>query len=66
KCILDEDRDRAAAKFLADLKAQQPYKVDFRIRRKEGEVRWCIATGNPQYNQQGKFMGYIGACTDVT
>jgi PAS domain S-box-containing protein len=65
-CILSEDRARAAEKFLIDLKAQKPYEVDFRIRRKSGEIRWCIATGHPQYNQHGKFMGYIGACTDVT
>ncbi|QHS56190.1 PAS domain-containing protein [Mucilaginibacter sp. 14171R-50] len=64
--ILPEDRHRVAEKFLEDLKTQQPYKVDFRIRRKDGEIRWCIATGNPQYNHAGKFMGYIGACTDVT
>ncbi|MES2060979.1 MAG: PAS domain-containing protein [Bacteroidota bacterium] len=65
-CILPEDRARAAEKFLMDLKAQKPYEVDFRIRRKRGEIRWCIATGHPQYNHEGKFMGYIGACTDVT
>lgn len=65
-CILPEDRARAAEKFLVDLKAQKPYEVDFRIRRKSGEIRWCIATGHPQYNHDGKFMGYIGACTDVT
>jgi PAS domain S-box-containing protein len=65
-CILPEDRARAAEVFLMDLKAQKPYEVDFRIRRKSGEIRWCIATGHPQYNHEGKFMGYIGACTDVT
>jgi PAS domain S-box-containing protein len=65
-CILPEDRARAAEKFLIDLNAQKPYEVDFRIRRKTGEIRWCIATGHPQYNHEGKFMGYIGACTDVT
>ena len=65
-CILPEDRARAAEKFLTDLKVQKPYHVDFRIRRKNGEIRWCVATGHPQYNHEGKFMGYIGACTDVT
>jgi PAS domain S-box-containing protein len=64
--ILPEDRERAAEKFLADLKAQRPYKVDFRLMHKNGEIHWCVATGNPQYNHEGKFMGYIGACIDVT
>ena len=64
--ILPEDRERAAEKFMSDLKSQRPYIVDFRIYNKNKEIRWCIATGNPQYNQNGRFMGYIGACTDVT
>ncbi|OOQ59324.1 PAS domain-containing protein [Mucilaginibacter pedocola] len=64
-CILPEDRQRAADKFLRDLTAQRPYEVNFRIRNKLGQIRWCIATGNPQY-RNGVFIGYIGACTDVT
>jgi PAS domain S-box-containing protein len=64
--ILPEDRESAAEKFLEDLKLQRPYAVDFRIWNKNKDVRWCIATGNPQYNHDGRFMGYIGACTDVT
>ncbi|WP_114937911.1 PAS domain-containing sensor histidine kinase [Mucilaginibacter endophyticus] len=64
--IVEEDRPRAAEKFLSDLSARRFYEVDFRIINKDGETRWCIATGNPQYNEQGEFTGYIGACTDVT
>lgn len=64
--ILEEDRTRAAEKFLSDLNARRFYEVDFRILNSDGEIRWCIATGNPQYNERGEFTGYIGACTDVT
>ncbi|MDB5150526.1 MAG: domain S-box protein, partial [Mucilaginibacter sp.] len=64
--ILEEDRPRATQKFLSDLSAHRFYEVDFRILRIDGEIRWCIATGNPQYNAQGEFTGYVGACTDVT
>ncbi|SEM59109.1 PAS domain S-box-containing protein [Mucilaginibacter gossypiicola] len=64
--IIEEDKSRAVEKFMADLNARRFYEVDFRITRKDGEIRWCIATGNPQYNSGGEFTGYIGACTDVT
>ncbi|MFD0792915.1 PAS domain S-box protein [Mucilaginibacter litoreus] len=64
--ILPEDHNRAFRKFIHDLNRQRPYEVDFRIRRKDGEIRWCIATGNPQYDANGEFTGYVGACTDVT
>lgn len=66
EAILPEDRIRAAETFLADLAAQRPYEVDFRLLFKDGTIHWCIATGNPQYNADGEFVGYIGACTDVT
>ncbi|TFF30416.1 PAS domain-containing protein [Mucilaginibacter psychrotolerans] len=66
EAILPEDRIRAAEKFLNDLEERRPYEVDFRLLFKDGSVHWCIATGNPQYNESGVFVGYIGACTDVT
>ncbi|MBC7400435.1 MAG: PAS domain S-box protein [Mucilaginibacter sp.] len=64
--IVAEDRKKAADKFMADLAARCAYEVNFRILNKEGDVRWCIATGNPQYRSDGSFAGYIGACTDIT
>jgi len=66
EAIIPEDREIAAAQFLSDLDARRPYWSNFRIKRQDGEIRWCIATGNPQYKQNGSFAGYIGACADVT
>ncbi|SDD27269.1 PAS domain S-box-containing protein [Mucilaginibacter pineti] len=64
--ILPEDRQRASETFLRDLEKRVKYEVDFRILRKDGEIRWCIAIGNPQFDANGVFTGYIGSCTDVT
>ncbi|MCC8425617.1 PAS domain S-box protein [Mucilaginibacter sp. UR6-11] len=64
--IVEEDKQNAATKFLADLQARRAYEVNFRILNKAGDIRWCIATGNPQYRSDGSFAGYIGACTDIT
>lgn len=64
--IITEDRQRVVERFLADLGTRKRYEVDFRIKNADGEIRWCIATGNPQYKRSGTFAGYIGACTDVT
>ncbi|GAA4088826.1 PAS domain S-box protein [Mucilaginibacter panaciglaebae] len=64
--LVEEDRKYASDKFLADAAARRSYEVNFRILNKNGDVRWCIATGNPQYDADGTFTGYIGACTDIT
>ncbi|QXV65166.1 PAS domain-containing protein [Mucilaginibacter sp. 21P] len=64
--IVEEDRGRAARKFIHDLNKQRVYDIDFRMQRNDGEIRWFIAIGNPQYDAGGKFTGYVGSCTDVT
>ncbi|WP_162996428.1 PAS domain-containing sensor histidine kinase [Mucilaginibacter celer] len=64
--IITEDRERAIATFISDLQARRFYEVDFRIKRRDNEIRFCIASGNPQYNADGDFTGYIGTCVDVT
>ena len=66
KAIIEEDRVRAGNKFIEDLQAQRYYEVDFRILNNEGEVRWCLANGRPRFNEDGLFVGYVGACVDIT
>jgi PAS domain S-box-containing protein len=64
-CIVEEDRQRAGERFIRDLSTRNHYVVEFRIKHKDGAIRWCVAAGNPQYNQDGVFTGYIGSCTDI-
>lgn len=66
KAIVDEDKEQAGIQFLADLSQRRYYESHFRIHHQDGSVRSCIATGNPQYQEDGSFSGYIGACTDIT
>jgi two-component system, LuxR family, sensor kinase FixL len=45
---------------------QQPFVMQYRLRRHDGEYRWISDRGVPRYDEQGKFGGYIGSCVDVT
>jgi PAS domain S-box-containing protein len=65
-CILPEDREWAGKRFLMALRAHRPYEAEFRISHHNGDIRWCQATGIPQLDADGKLIGYVGACTDVT
>jgi two-component system, LuxR family, sensor kinase FixL len=40
--------------------------MQYRLRRKDGEYRWVTDSGVPRYDAAGSFLGYIGACVDVT
>jgi signal transduction histidine kinase len=45
---------------------KEKYNTEFRIRRKDGELRWCFTEGAPYYDINGEFAGYAGSVTDIT
>jgi PAS domain S-box-containing protein len=46
--------------------ARQPFFMEYRLRRHDGEYRWICDTGKPRLDSQGNFVGYIGSCLDIT
>lgn len=64
--ILPEDRQPAADKFTHDFKSKLFHESFFRIKHSNGKARWVVCTGNPQYDANGVFKGYVGACVDIT
>ena len=46
--------------------ARQPFVMQYRLRRNDGEYRWLSDQGVPRYDAQGRFAGYIGSCVDIT
>ena len=39
---------------------REPFQVDYRLRRYDGQYRSVIDTGAPRFGPQGEFFGYIG------
>ncbi len=60
------DRQRAAENLLADFRAFRYHESQFRVVNANGTVRWVVCTGTPQYDDAGKFVGYIGAILDIS
>jgi PAS domain S-box-containing protein len=46
--------------------ARRSFRVDYRLRRSDGEFRWMMDVGSPRYLPDGQFVGYIGSSLDVT
>jgi two-component system sensor kinase FixL len=40
--------------------------MEYRLRRFDGEYRWLLDNGVPRFGPQGRFLGYIGSCLDIT
>ena len=45
---------------------RDPFKMEYRLRRHDGEYRWVLDAGLPLFSPDGSFAGYIGSCVDIT
>jgi PAS domain S-box-containing protein len=45
---------------------REPFKIEYRLKRHDGEYRWIVDIGVPRFNADGSFAGYIGSCRDDT
>ncbi|MBD2435706.1 PAS domain S-box protein [Nostoc sp. FACHB-110] len=52
--------------YLQAFATQQPFDVEYRLQRADGEYRWILETGVPRFNVDGSFAGFIGSCVDIS
>jgi PAS domain S-box-containing protein len=45
---------------------RDPFKMEYRLRRHDGEYRWVLDAGVALFSPDGAFAGYIGSCVDIT
>jgi PAS domain S-box-containing protein len=45
---------------------RESFRMQYRLRRHDGEYRWVLDIGVPRLTQGGFFAGYIGSCLDIT
>ncbi|RDU23679.1 PAS domain-containing hybrid sensor histidine kinase/response regulator [Anaerosacchariphilus polymeriproducens] len=47
------------------MQTKKNFQLEFRLRRNDGEYRWCLAVGAPYNDLDGKYAGYIGSIYDI-
>jgi diguanylate cyclase (GGDEF)-like protein/PAS domain S-box-containing protein len=61
----DDIAQRDAAQHAA-WQSAAPFEMEYRLRRADGEYRWMLDHGAPQFNLRGDVLGYVGVAIDIT
>jgi PAS domain S-box-containing protein len=65
-CTHPDDRGAAHEAFLAANAKREPFRLEYRLRRRDGEYRWAIDAASPRLGSDGSFLGYIGSVIDIS
>jgi PAS domain S-box-containing protein len=60
-----DDRDRAWDRWRRSLETGEPYSIEYRFRRHDGEYRWFLGLALPLRGEGGEIERWFGSCTDI-
>jgi PAS domain S-box-containing protein len=61
-----EDLQRCSSIYSGSFEARREFKIEYRLRRHDGQYRWMLDNGVPRFDAAGNFVGFIGSCIDIT
>jgi PAS domain S-box-containing protein len=60
-----DDRPAAEQAFITANADRRDYRVEFRVRRADGEYRWAIDAAAARFASDGTYLGYVGSVIDI-
>ena len=60
-----QDQARAWAAWRLSLDTGQPYQIEYRLRRHDGQYRWFLGRALPARDPAGRTTQWFGTCTDI-
>ena len=61
-----EDLQKCLNTYTQAFDKREGFRMEYRLRRHDGEYRWILDVGVPRFSPDRSFAGYIGSCMDVT
>jgi PAS domain S-box-containing protein len=61
-----DDLARCLETYTQSFDRRENFRMEYRLRRHDGEYRWVLDIGVPRFNPDRSFAGYIGVGVDVT
>jgi PAS domain S-box-containing protein len=60
-----DDRERCLAAWKRSLETGEPYEIEVRNRRHDGEYRWFLTRATPVRDETGKIVEWFGSTMDI-
>jgi PAS domain S-box-containing protein len=60
-----DDQERAWEVWRYSLQTGDPYEIEYRFRRFDGEYRWFLGRALPLRDEAGNILKWYGTCTDI-
>ena len=60
-----DDQERAWGIWRQSLATGEPYDIEYRLRRHDGEYRWTLGRALPIRDETGQITRWFGTCTDI-
>lgn len=61
-----DDKEHCLHIFNEAFLSHQPFQMEYRLRRFDGQYRYILDMGEPYINKEGRFSGFIGSSSDIT
>ena len=61
-----DDGDRCRKIYAEAFDRREPFELEYRLRKADGQYGWLHERGAPRFLPGGIFAGYHGACIDIT
>jgi PAS domain S-box-containing protein len=60
-----DDREWSGETFRQANAERASFRLEYRLRHRDGSYRWAIDAASPRYSEDGEFLGYIGSVLDI-
>jgi len=60
-----DDLDACVKTYLDSFKVHKPFSMKYRLKHNDGTYHWLLDSGAPFFDDDDKFLGYIGSCYDI-
>ena len=65
RCLHPEDLARWLDTCVAAFDRREPFEIEYRLRRRDGEYRWVLERAAPRYSAGELFVGFGAVCVDI-